>query len=606
MSTAPPADGRRARGSGNLTDDLVQVAGEQPDAVALSRRGAGRGWEDVTRARVPRRRAVVSPRACWPRAWAPATGSRCCPGPATSGPCWTTRSGSPGRSPCRSTRPRPPSRSRWILHDSEARGVVVETAEHLARRRGGPRRRCPPPARCGRSTRAASTALAALGRRRRRRRARATRRRPGPASPATIIYTSGTTGRPKGCVLTHGNFMPELGPWPSSELDDLFGPDGSASTLLFLPLAHVFARIVQVGAVRAAGPARARRRHRAPRRRPRRLPADLPARGPARLREALQHRQPARRRRTAAGAVFDRAADDAIAYSRARDDRPAGPGPPGAPRGASTGWSTARLRAALGGRCRYAISGGAPLGERLGHFYRGIGVTVLEGYGLTETTGAVTANLPERPQDRHASAARSAGTTVRVAEDGELLVRGGQVLRRLLARRRGDRRGPSATDGWLRTGDLGEIDDEGFVRVTGRKKEILVTAGGKNVAPAAARGPAPRAPAGQPVPGRRRRPAVRRRPGHPRPARPSAPGRAAHGKRRATCADLVDDPDLVAEVQGRSTRPTRRSPRPRRSAASRSCPGLDRGGRPAHAQPEAAPARGDARVPREIDALFEP
>jgi len=141
-----------------------------------------------------------------------------------------------------------------------------------------------------------------------------------------------------------------------------------------------------------------------------------------------------------------------------------------------------RMRAALGGRCSFAVSGGAPLGERLAHFYRGIGVPVLEGYGLTETTAAVTVNRPEAQRIGTVGQPLS-GTTVRLADDGEVLVRGGQVMA-------GYWQDSAATGsvldeaGWLHTGDLGEIDDEGFLRVTGRKKEILVTAGGKNVAPA--------------------------------------------------------------------------------------------------------------------------
>jgi long-chain acyl-CoA synthetase len=142
----------------------------------------------------------------------------------------------------------------------------------------------------------------------------------------------------------------------------------------------------------------------------------------------------------------------------------------------------ARLREALGGRCQYAVSGGAPLGDRLGHFYRGIGVNVLEGYGLTETTAALTVNLPDA--QKVGTVGRPVqGTSVRVADDGELLFRGGQVFAGYWHNDEATAAACDA-DGWFHTGDVGEIDDEGFVRITGRKKEILVTAGGKNVAPA--------------------------------------------------------------------------------------------------------------------------
>ena len=184
------------------------------------------------------------------------------------------------------------------------------------------------------------------------------------------------------------------------------------------------------------------------------------------------------------GKIFDRAAEVAIAWSRGTDPRRKGK-PSLAVRAQHAAFSRlvyGRLRTALGGRCAYAVSGGAPLGERLGHFYRGIGLVVLEGYGLTETTAAVTVNTPDATKIGTVGRPLP-GTSVRVADDGELLFRGGQVFA-------GYWQDEPATaevlerDGWFHTGDLGEIDDEGFVRITGRKKEILVTAGGKNVAPA--------------------------------------------------------------------------------------------------------------------------
>jgi long-chain acyl-CoA synthetase len=180
------------------------------------------------------------------------------------------------------------------------------------------------------------------------------------------------------------------------------------------------------------------------------------------------------------GAIFDRAESIAIAYSEALD------------RGSATLPLTlqhklfdklvySKLRAALGGKVAWAVSGGAPLGARLGHFFRGIGVTILEGYGLTETTAAGTVNTPA--QLKIGTVGRpSPGVTVRIADDGEILMSGEHVYR-------GYWHNPEATkeakgDGWFHSGDIGEIDEQGFVRITGRKKELIVTAGGKNVAPA--------------------------------------------------------------------------------------------------------------------------
>ncbi len=400
------------------------------------------------------------------------------------------------------------------------------------------------------------------------------RRHATPESVASLLYTSGTTGRPKGCMLTHGNFMTELGV-AVEELDALF--DEESSTLLFLPLAHVFARIVQIGAVR--------RRvtlghapdivH---------LAADLGAFGPTfvlavpRVFEKLFNAASQNAAADGRGRVFDRAAETAIAYSRALDE-----GGPGlllrARHRAFDRMVYRRMREALGGRCRHAISGGAPLGERLGHFYRGIGVTVLEGYGLTETTAAVTVNLPDAL--KIGSVGRPlGGTAVRVAEDGELAVRGGQVMA-------GYWRDEEATaavlseDGWLLTGDLGEIDDEGFVRVTGRKKEILVTAGGKNVAPAVLEDQLRAHALGQPGDGRGRRTPLHRGPGDPRPRRDRGLGpRPRQGRHRRDATSTPTGwrpgspmtPTWSRPSRAPSTTPTGPCPRPRRSAASSSWP----------------------------------
>ncbi len=366
---------------------------------------------------------------------------------------------------------------KWILEDSGARAVVAETPEHVAR---------VTEVRSGLTelnhvwsiTDNAMAILNRLGQDIAEDRLEARRTSAGPGDLATLIYTSGTTGRPKGCMLTHGNFMVELGV-AVEQLDRLFDTE-DASTLLFLPLAHVFARIIQIGCVKS----RTRLGHSAD---IKNLVADLQAFRPTfvlavpRVFEKVFNTASQRATADGRGAIFDRAAETAIAYSRGLDK-----GKPSlAVRAQHAVFSRlvyGKLRDALGGRCEYAVSGGAPLGDRLGHFYRGIGVTVLEGYGLTETTAALTVNLPDAL--KIGTVGRPIpGTAVRVAEDGELLFKGGQVFT-------GYWKNEAATaevledDGWFHTGDVGEVDDEGFVRITGRKKEILVTAGGKNVAPA--------------------------------------------------------------------------------------------------------------------------
>lgn len=296
---------------------------------------------------------------------------------------------------------------------------------------------------------------------------------------ATTIYTSGTTGSPKGCQLTHGNFRAELsvvrGLFPE------FFDQEDSSTMLFLPLAHVFARIIQVGAIRwgtvlsHSPDIRALRQHLAEVQ-----PSFLLA-VPS-VWEDIFNSASNTAWADGSGRTFEKAARTAIAWSRAIE---AGDKPSVALRSKHALYSRlvySKLREALGGNVTAAISGGAPLGERLGHFYRGIGINVLEGYGLTETTAALTVNTLEA--QRIGTVGKPLPhTEVRVNSDGELEFRGPQVFGGYL-------NNPEATravlteDGWFATGDLGEIDADGFVRISGRKKEIIITAGGKNVAPA--------------------------------------------------------------------------------------------------------------------------
>ena len=295
---------------------------------------------------------------------------------------------------------------------------------------------------------------------------------------ATIIYTSGTTGRPKGCVLSHRNMYTDIAN-AIPGLSNLFHE--GARTLLFLPLAHSFARLIQIGIVQA----RATMGH----------TADV-----KNLSDTLKEFQPTfllsvprvfekvyntARQRAAAdgkGRIFERAEKVAIAYSEAQDSK----GGPGLALSAQHKLFDklvyGKLRAALGGKCGACISGGAPLGERLAHFFRGIGVTIYEGYGLTETSPACAVNLQDAI--RIGTVGRPLpGVTIRVGDDGEILIQGDHVFR-------GYWNNDSATaeaidaDGWFHTGDLGELDDDGYLRITGRKKELIVTAGGKNVAPA--------------------------------------------------------------------------------------------------------------------------
>ncbi|GAA1934718.1 AMP-dependent synthetase/ligase [Streptomyces sodiiphilus] len=369
----------------------------------------------------------------------------------------------------------------WILGDSGSTGCVVESEEHL-RKVESVRDRVPDLRRLwcldAPGQEAAVARLTAAGADvpdEELARAGATA---DAGSTATLIYTSGTTGRPKGCVLTHRAFLAECGNVVEG-LAPLFRT-GESSVLLFLPLAHVFARMVEV----AAALAPIRLGHVAD---TATLTDDLATFRPTivlgvpRVFEKVYNSARAKAKEDGRGRIFEKAADTAIAWSRALDDG----------RSPSLGLRLRhavfdrlvyrKLRAVLGGRATHAISGGAPLGERLGHFYRGIGFTVLEGYGLTESCGAAAFNPWDAP--RIGTVGRPLpGGGLRVEDDGELLVTGEHLFSGYLNNPEATEE--AMTDGWYRTGDLASLDDDGYLTIKGRKKEILVTAGGKNVAPA--------------------------------------------------------------------------------------------------------------------------
>ena len=379
----------------------------------------------------------------------------------------------------------------WILSDSGARALIVETPAHLQANREV-LSRLPGVERIwliegpdaeGQATQLDHLAADGAGISDDELAGRRTGR---PAADlATIIYTSGTTGRPKGCELTHGNLLANvrnaIGGLPAI-FDE---PGGSA--LLFLPLAHSFARIIQIGCLESGTVLGhiADVAH---------LVDDLGTFQPTfilavpRVFEKVYNG--AEQQAAASGLksrIFKAAAQSAVAWSGTLDQagRPI-PGQQSARLRAEHALYDrlvyTKLRAATGGKVRYAVSGGAALGERLGHFFRGVGITVLEGYGLTETSPVITANQPDHNKIGTVGPPIPS-VTVRIADDGEILAAGPNVFV-------GYWHNEAATkemvdpDGWLHTGDLGELDEDGYLRVTGRKKDIIVTAGGKNVAPA--------------------------------------------------------------------------------------------------------------------------
>ncbi|GAA4922984.1 AMP-dependent synthetase/ligase [Streptomyces coeruleoprunus] len=525
---------------GNLTDLISRNAAQHPDVAVMARKVAG-SWEDVTATRFlaevraaakgliaqgvrPGDRVALISRTRYE--WVQLDFAIWSAGAVTV-PVYETSS---------------PEQIQWILGDSGAVAVIVESAAHAASV-AEVRDALPDLKHVWQIEDGAIDALTEAG----KDVSDETVDERGATAKAddiaTIVYTSGTTGRPKGCVLTHRNFFAECGN-VVERLKPLFHT-GRSSVLLFLPAAHVFGRMVEVASVLA----------------PIRLGCvpdiknltdDLASFRPTlilgvpRVFEKVYNTARAKAQADGKGKIFDKAAQTAIAYSRAK----------ATPRGPSLGLRLkhklfdalvyGKLRAVLGGRCEFAISGGAPLGERLGHFYSGIGFTVLEGYGLTESCAATAFN----PWDRQKIGTVGQplpGSVVRIADDGEVLLHGEHVFT-------GYWKNEAATaealaDGWFHTGDIGTLDEDGYLSITGRKKEILVTAGGKNVAPAV-------------IEDRIR--------GHALVAECMVVGdgrpfvgalvtldeeflarwAAEHGKPAgSTAASLRDDPDLLAEVQ---------------------------------------------------------
>ncbi|MFD8393348.1 AMP-dependent synthetase/ligase [Streptomyces sp. NPDC059680] len=375
----------------------------------------------------------------------------------------------------------------WIVCDSGARFVVAETAGNTGTVAAGTAGHSEPP-RVWRLDAQALDELVALGRDVPDEEVTKRRTALTPDTVATICYTSGTTGRPKGCVLTHAHLYAE-----AANTVELLHPvfkevtGQVASTLLFLPLAHILGRTLQIACLLA----RIELGH-------------CPSVKPDELRPMLKEFRPtflvgvpylfekihdtgrATAERLGWGASFDRADRIGVRFGEAYLNKFLGTGKgPGI--GLYAAWALydllvyRRIRKELGGRMRYAISGGSPLDRNLGLFFYAAGIVVYEGYGLTETTAAATIVPPLRPRPGTVGLPVP-GTAVRIADDGEVLVRGGVVFG-------GYWNNPTATDaaltdGWFATGDLGSLDGDGYLTITGRKKDILITSGGKNVSPA--------------------------------------------------------------------------------------------------------------------------
>ncbi|MFJ3582587.1 AMP-dependent synthetase/ligase [Streptomyces sp. NPDC090127] len=484
--TVPPIEA--APQVGGLADAVFDRAEQTPDHVALGRKDATGQWRDVTSAQF---RDEVLALAKGLIAHGVRFGDRVAIMARTryewtlfDFALWTLGAQSVPIYPTASA-----DQVYWTLHDAEVTACVVESEDN-AMTIGSVIDRLPLLQRLWQLDAGAGAVaeLTAAGREIDEDIVQRHRRAVTPESVATIIYTSGTTGRPKGCVITHSNLMFETdmltGRW-----EPVFHskPGDEASTLLFLPLAHVFGRMVEVAAVQSG----VKLGHQPALQASALLP-DLAAFRPTFILavpyvfEKVFHA--ARRRAESEGKLgpFDKAVDVAAKYAEAMEHKAfgLGPGPSAALRMQHQFFEKVvygKVREAMGGRVRHAMSGGSGMDRRLGLFFEGAGVTIFEGYGLTESSAAATANPPERV--RYGTVGQPVpGTTVHIAEDGEVWLYGGQVFSGYL-------NNPQATaavlnDGWLATGDLGALDEDGYLTITGRKKEILVTSGGKSVSPA--------------------------------------------------------------------------------------------------------------------------
>ena len=369
-----------------------------------------------------------------------------------------------------------PAQILWNLTDSGAVGIITETADHYARF-DEIRADVPGVTHSWKIDLGDLDKLVASGKdvtdeeiERRRNIARG-------EDLATLIYTSGTTGKPKGCILTHSNFV-ELSRNAAKAIPEVV--NDQASTLLFITLAHVFARFISVLSVHGG----VKIGHQPD------TKLLLPSMGSfkptfllavPRVFEKVYNSSEQKAETGGKGKIFRKAATVAIAHSKALD---AGH----VPLGLKLQFAVfdklvlSKIRAALGGRVKYAVSGSAPLGLRLGHFYRSLGLTILEGYGLTETTAPISINVPKNFKIGKVGPPLP-GVSVRIAEDGEIQAKGIDVFEGYWNNEQATKE-TFADDGWFKTGDIGTIDSDGYLEITGRKKELIVTAGGKNVAPA--------------------------------------------------------------------------------------------------------------------------